>query len=99
MMRIIGKSEEDYVVFETENVTFNKDGFVYCRVPYVAGGIVRFQLKEDDNAAFMRFNLAKDNYLDLSTNELQYYVEKPAEAPEEVAEEPEQVEGEVVTEQ
>jgi len=94
-MRIIGKSEEDYVVFETENVTFNKDGFIYCRVPYVAGGIVRFQLKEDDNPAFMRLNLAANNYLDLSTNELQYYIKKPV---EETTEEPEQVQGEVVTE-
>ena len=94
-MRIIGKSEDDYVVFETENVTFNKDGFIYCRVPYVAGGIVRFQVKETDNVDFMKLNLAKDNYLDLSTNELQYYIEKPV---EETTEEPEQVQGEVVTE-
>lgn len=85
-MRIIGKSEEDYVVFETENVTFNKDGFIYCRVPYVAGGIVRFQLKETDNVDFMKLSLAKDNYLDLSTNELQYYIEKSVDETIEVPE-------------
>lgn len=97
-MRIIGKSEDDYVVFETENVTFSKDGFIYCRVPYVAGGIVRFQLKEDDNPAFMRFNLAANGYLDLSANELQYYIERPVEETTEVSEQVEQVQGEVVTE-
>ena len=102
-MRVLCKTQNETVVFESTNITFSADGYIYAKANDIRGGIVRF-FAGGQNLDMAKMTLAKDGYIDVTNYLIEYlddwnhrYVsEKELAQQSQPQEQPPKVEGEVV---
>ena len=73
-MRILVKTQNDYVILETNNITFSSTEYIYVRVEGTPLNTIRFGLREDkDDINELKSELLRNGYLDLSKLDIEYY--------------------------